>query len=150
MTQNPVRAGAGPGVDLDREWVRAARVRVARVRVARVRVSDRGSVTVEAAMVLAALVLVAAICLGGLGAVVEQMRCADAAREAARLAGRGDPAGAAAAVAALAPAGALLTLSTVGTLTTATVGVGAFSGLLPGVVVRASATAANEAAPGGG
>lgn len=111
---------------------------------------DRGSVTVEAALVLAVLVVVVASCLAGIGCVVAQMRCADAAREAARLAGRGDSAAAAAAVVAIAPSGAVLSVQVDDELLTATVSVGAVSGLLPGVMVRASATAANEAASGSG
>lgn len=107
---------------------------------------DRGSVTVEAALVLAVLVVVVASCLAGIGCVAAQMRCADAAREAARLAGRGDSAAAAAAVAAIGPSGAVLSLDVGAALVTATVSVGAVSGLLPGVMVRASASAANEAA----
>ncbi len=106
--------------------------------------TDRGSVTVEAALVLAVLMVVVAACLAGIGCVIAQLRCADAAREAARLAGRGDTNGAASAVAAIAPAGAALTLRTQGDLVTATVTVGAVSGLLPGVTVRASSSAANE------
>ena len=105
---------------------------------------DQGSVTVEAALVLGILVLVVACCLAGIGCVVAQLQCADAAREAARLAGRGDSAGAASAVSAMAPSGAVLSLQAQGDLMTATVSVGAVSGLLPGVVIRASASAANE------
>ena len=105
---------------------------------------DRGSVTVEAAVALASLVVVVAACLGGIGCLVGQLRCADAAREAARLAGRGDEAGAAGAVAALAPDGAGLVLGGSGELVTATVTVGAVGGLLPGITLRAAATAARE------
>jgi len=108
---------------------------------------DRGSVTVEAALVLAVLVVVVASCLAGIGCVVAQMRCADAAREAARLTGRGDSAAAAAAVTAIGPSGAVLSVDVGAKLVTVTVSVGAVSGLLPGVVVRASASAANETAP---
>ena len=106
--------------------------------------ADRGSVTVEAALVLAVLMVVVAACLAGIGCVLAQLRCADAAREAARLAGRGDTQGAASAVAAIAPAGAALTLRTQGDLVTATVTVGAVSGLLPGVTIRANSSAARE------
>ena len=106
--------------------------------------SDRGSVTVEAALVLAVLVVVVSACLAGIGCLIAQLSCADAAREAARLAGRGDGAGAQSAVAALAPAGAVLSLDNRGDLVTATVTVGAVSGLLPGVVIRASASAEKE------
>jgi len=106
--------------------------------------SDRGSVTVEAAMALASLVLVVAACLGGIGCMIGQVRCADAAREAARMAGRGDEGGAAEAVAALAPGGATLALGGSGDLVTATVTAGAIGGLIPGVTLRATATAARE------
>jgi len=109
--------------------------------------ADRGSVTVEAAVALASLVVVVAACLGGIGCMIGQVRCADAAREAARLAGRGDEAGATGAVAALAPDGADLTLGGSDDLVTATVTVGAVGGLLPGITLRATATAARE--PGG-
>jgi len=105
---------------------------------------DRGSVTVEAALVLAVLMVVVASCLAGIGCVIAQLRCADAAREAARLAGRGDTASAATAVTAIAPSGAVLSLQNQGDLVTATVSVGAVSGLLPGVTITATASAANE------
>ncbi len=104
----------------------------------------------EAALILAVLMIVVAACLAGIGCVIAQLRCSDAAREAARLAGRGDGAAAAAAVAAIAPSGAVLTLQVGGDLVTATVSVGAVSGLLPGVTVRATASAAKEEGVDGG
>ena len=100
--------------------------------------------TVEAAVALASLVVVVAACLGGIGCMIGQVRCADAAREAARLAGRGDEVGAAGAVAALAPDGANLALGGSVDLVTATVTAGAVGGLIPGITLRASATAARE------
>ena len=51
---------------------------------------DRGAATVEAAFAIAALVVVLVLCAGGLTALSMQVRCIDAAREAARLAARGD------------------------------------------------------------
>ena len=105
---------------------------------------DAGSVTVEAAMALAVLALVLVACLAGVACVIAQVRCADAAREAARLAGRGDTAGASAAVAALAPDGASLEWGNSGGFVVATVGVRPVGGLLPGVTIRASAAAARE------
>ncbi len=93
---------------------------------------------------LAVLMVVVASCLAGIGCVIAQLRCADAAREAARLAGRGDTASAATAVTAIAPSGAVLSLQNQGDLVTATVSVGAVSGLLPGVTITATASAANE------
>ncbi len=93
---------------------------------------------------LAVLTVVVAACLAGIGCVIAQMRCVDAAREAARLSGRGDSAAAAAAVAQIAPQGAVLTVQFDGDMVTATVHVGAVSGLLPGVSVGATATAVKE------
>lgn len=46
---------------------------------------DRGAVTVEAAIALFALVTVLALSFAGIAAVADQLRCTDAAREAARL-----------------------------------------------------------------
>ncbi|MDX3658119.1 TadE family type IV pilus minor pilin [Streptomyces sp. ID05-26A] len=47
-------------------------------------------VTVEAAIAVSALLVVLWLGANGLTAVTEQMRCADAAREAARLTARGE------------------------------------------------------------
>jgi hypothetical protein len=107
---------------------------------------DGGSVTVEAAMALAVLAVVLVACLAGVACVIAQVRCADAAREAARLAGRGDPGAASAAVATLAPNGASLSLGGSGDLVLATVSVAPIGGILPGVTIRASASAAREPA----
>lgn len=109
------------------------------------RVGDRGSVTIEAAIGLAVLAVVLAACVAGIACLLAQARCADAAREAARLAARGDEAAAAQAVSVLAPAGAAFSLSG-GDLVTATVSVAPVGGLLPGVVISASASAAREPA----
>ena len=51
---------------------------------------DAGMVTAELALTMPALVLVAATALGGVIAVTDQLRCADAAATAARLAARGE------------------------------------------------------------
>jgi len=107
-------------------------------------VRDQGGVTVEAAMALAVLALVLVSCLAGIACLIAQIRCADAAREAARLAGRGDADLAASAVATLAPDGAVLSLGGSGDLVTATVTARAIGGLLPGVTITASAAAARE------
>lgn len=98
-------------------------------------------------MALAVLALVLVICLAGIACMIAQVRCADAAREAARLAGRGDNTGAAAAVVALAPADASVTIERSGKLVTVTVAAQPVGSLLPGVIIRASAAAARE--PGG-
>jgi len=95
-------------------------------------------------MALAVLALVLVSCLAGIACLIAQIRCADAAREAARLAGRGDADLAASAVATLAPEGAVLSLGGTGDLVTATVTARAIGGLLPGVTITASAAAARE------
>jgi len=48
-------------------------------------------VSAELALALPALVAVLALCLTGLGLAVDQIRCVDAARIAARAAARGEP-----------------------------------------------------------
>jgi hypothetical protein len=74
-----------------------------------------------------------------------QMRCIDAAREAARLAARGDQAGADVAARRVGPAGATLRLRRDGGFVVATVS--GRSRLLPGVVISADAVAAAEPGP---
>ncbi|WP_020669708.1 TadE family protein [Amycolatopsis nigrescens] len=70
--------------------------------------AERGAVTVEAAIALTAMVLVFGAILGGVAAVTGQLRCVDAAREAARMVARGQPGLAAQVVAEIAPHGARL------------------------------------------
>nr|AJK77649.1 pilus biosynthesis protein TadE [Mycobacterium avium subsp. paratuberculosis] len=75
-------------------------------------------------------------CLAGVTAVAMQVRCVDAAREAARLAARGDV--------RLGPAGARVDLRRDGDLLVATVV--AHSKLLPALDIRAQAVSAAEPA----
>lgn len=103
-------------------------------------------VTAEAAFAILALVVIMVICLAGLTAVSMQMRCVDAAREAARLAARGDDDGADRAARTVAPAGAVLHLVRDGDFVVATVT--SRSVLLPGVSINAEAMAAAEPAAG--
>lgn len=105
--------------------------------------AQRGSVTVEAAVGLAAIVVVLALCLAAISALLTQLRAVDAAREAVRLAARGDTAAATDAVRLLAPAGSVLRVHA-DDLVTAEVAAPPLGGLLPNVVVRASAVAAAE------
>ncbi|OBK72859.1 pilus biosynthesis protein TadE [Mycobacterium sp. 1274761.0] len=86
------------------------------------------------------------LCTAGLTAVSMQVRCLDAAREAARLAARGDDSNAAQAARAIAPAGANLDLRREGGLVIATVT--ARSALLPGIPIRADMVAAVEPTAG--
>ncbi|MFC3964046.1 TadE family type IV pilus minor pilin [Nocardia jiangsuensis] len=103
---------------------------------------DRGAVTVEAAIAIATLVAVVTLCLGALLAASAQVRCVDAAREAARLAARGDRSLADAAARQVAPTGARITLRDDGTEIIAQVT--ASVPLLPGLRLRAEAVAAVE------
>ena len=82
------------------------------------------------------------VCMAGLTAVSMQVRCVDAAREAARLAARGDHDSAVRVAHAVAPEGAVLDLRRDGDFVVATVT--SRSGLLPGVSINAAAVAAAE------
>lgn len=86
--------------------------------------------------------VVLVLCLAGIGAVSTQVRCIDAAREAARLAARGDERSAMAAAARLAPAGARIDVHRDGAFLVATVG--AHSKSLPALDIHAKAVAAAE------
>ncbi|MDQ6658521.1 MAG: pilus assembly protein [Actinomycetota bacterium] len=108
------------------------------------RVDDAGSVTIEAAIGLSSVVIVLAMCLAGIGCAIGEVRCVDAAREAARLAARGDGELAAQVVARLAPAGASLNVQVSGDTVIATVSATPVGGLLPAVRLTATAEAARE------
>ena len=99
----------------------------------------------EAAFAIAALVVVLTVCMAGLTAVSMQVRCVDAAREAARLAARGDDASASAAAQGVAPDGTTVQLRRDGGFVVATVT--ARSPLLPGITISAGAVAAAEPGP---
>lgn len=95
----------------------------------------------EAALGIASLVAVLLLCLAGATALSIQVRCIDAAREAARLAARGD--GTAFRVAGgLAPPGAAVELRSSGGYVVARVTDRA--PLLPGVLISGEAVAALE------
>lgn len=96
----------------------------------------------EAALGIAALVVVLVLCLAGVTALSMQVRCIDAAREAARLAARGDQRSAVAAARRLAPAGARVDLRRDGDFLVATVV--ARSKLLPTIDIAANAVSAAE------
>lgn len=92
-------------------------------------------------MAIASMVAVLVLCLAGITAVTMQIRCVDAAREAARLAARGDQAGVVA-VGRLAPPGAAVEVRQDGGYVTARVS--GRSPVLPGVVIVGRAVAAIE------
>ncbi|MCW2543834.1 MAG: TadE family protein [Frankiales bacterium] len=108
--------------------------------------SEEGSATAEAAVVLPALMAVLAMAVGVVVAVGGQLRCVDAARVGARVAARGDSdAAVRRAVAAVAPRGAVVTLTRRGGLVEVQVHARVLgTRLLPAVPVEGSATAERE------
>jgi hypothetical protein len=97
---------------------------------------------VEAALGVVTLVAVLVLCLAGVTAVSMQVRCIDAAREAARLAARGDERSAVSAARGIAPGGARVQLRRDGEFVVATVT--AHSNLLPRLGISASGVSAVE------
>ena len=102
-------------------------------------------VTVEAAIAIGSLVAVLAVVLAAVGAVVAQVRCVDAAGEAARRASRDDAAGAQALARDL-PSGTEVRVEPEGDLVHVVVRVPPLGGALPGLRVTAEAVAAREPA----
>ena len=88
--------------------------------------------------------VVLVLCVAGLSALSMQVRCIDAAREAARLAARGDDGAALQAAQNIAPSGAVVQLRREGGLVVASVI--AHSMVLPGIAIRADTVAAIEPA----
>lgn len=86
--------------------------------------------------------MVLVLCLAGVTAVSMQVRCVDAAREAARLAARGDERSALDAARRVAPAGARVQVRRDGDFLVATVV--AHSKLLPSLDIAARAVSAAE------
>src|SRR4051794_29453056 len=108
---------------------------------------DTGAVTVEAALAMCALTVFLALALGALIAVAQTMRCADAARELARLTARGEPDRGRAVAARLAPSGAVLEVTQVGDTVTATVSVRLVGSLAMSVSGRAVAALETAGVP---
>ena len=90
------------------------------------------------------MVAVLVLCLAGVTAVSMQVRCVDAAREAARLAARGDERSAVDAARHIAPGGAQVRLRRDGGFIVATVT--ARSRLLPALAIAANGISAAERA----
>jgi len=101
---------------------------------------------VEAAIALTAVVIVLALCLGAVLAASIDLRCIDAAREAARLTARGDEVKAAAVARKLLPSGAQIAARNDGDYVVVTVT--AAEPLFPLLSIRAEAVAAMEPADG--
>ncbi len=96
----------------------------------------------EAAIALAALLVVVVLCLGALLAAAAQVRCVDAAREAARLMARGADADARSAALRVAPSGADIAIRSEDDRVIAVVTVGV--PLLPMLTLHAEAVAVRE------
>ncbi|MGZ6779548.1 MAG: TadE family type IV pilus minor pilin [Mycobacterium sp.] len=92
------------------------------------------------------MVVVLVLCVAGLTAISAQVRCIDAAREAARLAARGDDGNAVQAARSIAPADAVVDVQHDGGSVVATVS--ARSILLAGLTLRAVAVATIEPTAG--
>ncbi|HET6703401.1 TadE family type IV pilus minor pilin [Amycolatopsis sp.] len=104
--------------------------------------------TVEAALGLVGLTVVTVLLLASFTVLTSQLRCTDAAREAARLLARGQPTEAAAAVHEIGPPGASLTVEQTGDEIKATVRAHpAATGLLPEIPLAATAYAVAEPDP---
>ncbi|MGW5288985.1 TadE family type IV pilus minor pilin [Rhodococcus pyridinivorans] len=103
---------------------------------------DEGGVTVEAALAVASLITVLVLCLGAVLGIAYQVRCHDAAREAARLAARGDQARAVDVATRVAPPDARVAVREEGDLIVAVVT--AESPLLPLLTLTAEAVAVRE------
>ena len=99
----------------------------------------------RAAIALSAIVVVVVLCLGAVLAASANIRCIDSAREAARLAARGDEAKAVQAAQRIAPDGAKVSVRSEGEHVIATVTAKVV--LLPLLDLRAEAVAAREPEP---
>jgi len=101
-------------------------------------------VTVEAALGLAGLTVVTVLLVARLTVLTSQLRCTDAAREAARLLARGQPREAAAAVHEIAPPGANLAVEHIGDTITVEITAHPAAGFLPAIHLNARAYAVAE------
>ena len=97
--------------------------------------------TVEAAIAVASIVAVIVVCIGAIVSVTMHIGCVDAAREAARLAARGDATRAVSVGERVAPVGARITVREDGEFVVARVEV---ESPLPGLMLSAEAVAAAE------
>jgi len=113
------------------------------------RARDAGMVTAEIAVAMPVLMVLLAIGLTVTSVIAAQMRCVDAAREAARALARGDSISAARSLASAAgPRGAALATTTTGDRveTTVRATVAPIGGLFPAFTVHAGAVALREPA----
>jgi Flp pilus assembly protein TadG len=107
-------------------------------------------VTVEAAIALAAFLTVVVFALGAVVVMLDELRCTDAARAAARLVARGDRSRAKQAVQEIAPSGARLSVRMHGDEITVSVAAEPAGGFVPALDIDASAFAVAEPGVAGG
>lgn len=105
---------------------------------------DSGAVTVEAAIALGAFVAVLALALGAISAAIDQLRCIDAAWEAARLVARGESGSARAVAEQIAPTSAYVAIKIEGETIQVDVRAEPVNGLLPGLQLHGAAYAIAE------
>jgi hypothetical protein len=109
---------------------------------------DRGMVTAELAVAVPVVVVVLALGLSAIRLGIDEVRCFDAARLAARALARGDSEGSARALAVTAgPPGASVVLGGTGAEVSATISASRDLAGWQMVTVRGSATAAREELP---
>ena len=106
--------------------------------------SDAGMVTVEGAIVICAFVVVLGLALAAIDAVTDQLRCTDAAREAARLTARGERDRGESAAEQIAPRGAQVAIQQDGDTIAVRVDAVPAGGMLPGLRVSGLAYAVAE------
>ena len=106
--------------------------------------AESGAVTVEAAFGICSVVAVLVLALMALGAVISQLRCTDAAIEAARLVARGERSRAPEAVSSIAPTAASVHVTVRGDRITTEVRSPPMGRLLPGQWLTAEAFAVAE------
>ncbi|HEY0638838.1 MAG TPA: TadE family type IV pilus minor pilin [Pseudonocardiaceae bacterium] len=105
---------------------------------------DRGATTVETAIAVCVITLVTAIGLVGFVAAHGQVRCVDAAREAARLTARGEQGRATEVATSVAPAGATVSITVTGDEVVVRVDWRPASELVPGLRIGSEAVAVLE------
>jgi len=110
-------------------------------------VRDRGMVTAELAVAVPVVLVVLALGLSAIRLGIDEVRCVDAARLAARALARGDSEGSARALAVTAgPPGASVVVGSTGAEVSATVSASRDLAGWRMLIVRGSATAAKEGA----
>jgi Flp pilus assembly protein TadG len=106
--------------------------------------NDSGMVTVETVIALMAFFTVLAMALSTISAAIDQLKCTDAAREAARLTARGETEKARSTARQIAPQDATIKISTTGEEIHVSISAKPSLNLIPGVELHAEAYAISE------